>query len=530
MGIIFQTDRRVGITYAYESTSYWDKEKKQPRSHRKLLGRLDESTGEIVPTRGRMRPSSDTPLPAWQAYEASKRRFSGATYLFDEIIEEQGILQDLKACFPHHYAQILSIAYYLILEDRNPLSRFSKWAATHKHPYGKDIPSQRSSELFAEITEDAKNHFFTLQGKRKKEHEYWFYDSTSISSYSNCLAQVKYGKNKDHEHLEQLNLAVLYGEQSRLPFYYRKLPGNISDVMTVQNLIADISQLAFQKIKLVMDRGFYSEKNVNDMLKAHFKFLIGVKKSVLFVQEAIDKAREEMRNFGHYHPDYDLFTYTETMTWNYKQVRPYKGDTIKEGRRMYFHLFYSPEKALEDERKLHKKLTAWKTEIESGKRKKANENAYEKYFDVKATPVRGIKGTVKQGEIEKAKKNYGYFAMISNEVKDPVKALELYHRKDLIEKTFENIKGRLGLRRMHVSSDKSLDGKMFVEFIALSIMSDMMRRMQDARIFRKYTMIEMLDQIDVIECFEQEGKERWYGEMTDQQCDIYRNLGIKPPA
>jgi Transposase len=530
MGIIFQTDRRVGITYAYESTSYWDKEKKQPRSHRKLIGRVDEATGDIVPTRGRKRSSPAVSLPSVKESVASKRSFSGATHLFDEIIQEQGILQDLKSCFPYQYDQILSIAYYLILEDQNPLSRFSKWAAIHTHPYRKDIPSQRSSELFAEITEDAKNRFFTLQGKRKKEQEYWFYDSTSISSYSNCLTQVKYGKNKDHEHLEQINLALLYGEQSRLPFYYRKLPGNISDVMTVQNLIADISQLAFKKIKLVMDRGFYSEKNVNDMLKSHFKFIIGVKKSALFVQKAIDKARGEIRNFGHYHPEYDLFTHSEMITWHHKQMRPYKGDTIQEGRRMYLHLFYSPGKALEDERKLHEKLTTWKTELESGKRYQVNEKSYEKYFEVKETPVRGIKIMVKQGEIENAKKNYGYFAMISNDVKDPVKALELYRRKDLIEKAFENIKDRLGFRRMHVSSDRSLDGKMFVEFIALSIMSDMMRRMQDASLFKKYTMTEMLDKIDLIECFEQEGKERWYGEMTEQQYEIYRDLGIDPPT
>ncbi|MDP1007466.1 hypothetical protein, partial [Klebsiella pneumoniae] len=60
--------------------------------------------------------------------------------------------EDLKTCFPESYRQILSIAYYLILEDRNPLSRFPRWAAIHRHPHGAVIPSQRSSELFASIT------------------------------------------------------------------------------------------------------------------------------------------------------------------------------------------------------------------------------------------------------------------------------------------------------------------------------------------------------------------------------------------
>ena len=53
MAIVKQLDKRSGITYVYESVSYWDREKKQPRSKRTLIGRLDPATGEIVPTDGR---------------------------------------------------------------------------------------------------------------------------------------------------------------------------------------------------------------------------------------------------------------------------------------------------------------------------------------------------------------------------------------------------------------------------------------------------------------------------------------------
>ena len=53
MAIIKQHDKRSGITYAYESHSYWDPEKKMTRAKRKLIGRVDPETGEIVPTDGR---------------------------------------------------------------------------------------------------------------------------------------------------------------------------------------------------------------------------------------------------------------------------------------------------------------------------------------------------------------------------------------------------------------------------------------------------------------------------------------------
>lgn len=59
MAIVNQFDKRSGITYVYESVSYWDKEKQQPRSKRSLIGKRDPATGEIIPTDGRGRKRRD---------------------------------------------------------------------------------------------------------------------------------------------------------------------------------------------------------------------------------------------------------------------------------------------------------------------------------------------------------------------------------------------------------------------------------------------------------------------------------------
>ena len=58
MSIVYNKDKRSGITYAYESTSYWDKERKMPRCKRTLIGRVNPETKEIVPTDGRCRKNS----------------------------------------------------------------------------------------------------------------------------------------------------------------------------------------------------------------------------------------------------------------------------------------------------------------------------------------------------------------------------------------------------------------------------------------------------------------------------------------
>jgi len=70
MSIVYHHDKRSGITYAYESKSYWDKEKRQSRAKRRLIGRVDDETGEIVPTDGRVRKAA-----ARRAEEAARPRY-----------------------------------------------------------------------------------------------------------------------------------------------------------------------------------------------------------------------------------------------------------------------------------------------------------------------------------------------------------------------------------------------------------------------------------------------------------------------
>lgn len=535
MTIINHFDKRSGITYVYESTSYWDKEKQQPRSRRTLIGKIDKDTGEMIPTDGRGKKrnakATETDVKPKQGPMPSvftERHFYGATYLLDQIGKETGVTDDLKTCFPEDYKKILSIAYFLILENDNPLSRFGKWSRLHSHPYGKDIPSQRSSELFQSITEEAKMHFFRLQGKRRIEKEYWAYDTTSISSYSEHLKQVKYGKNKDNELLAQINLALLFGETSGLPFYYRKVAGNIPDVKTINELVRELEVLGYGNIKLVMDRGFYSAGNINALYKEHYKFIIGASTSLSYAKAYIKELGDSMQSYTRYNEQYELYVASKMISWDYTQERPYKGDIITGDRRMYLHLYYNSEKATEDGRQFNRYLKKLEKELLSGRREPTHENAYKKYFTVKQTPVRGIQVEPINRAMEEASKQYGYFVILSNVVKDPVTALELYRSRDVVEKAFGNLKDRLNCRRTLVSSDLSLEGKLFVEFIALIYLSYIKKRMEEKKLFSKYTMQGLLDELDIIECFSEPGKALIQGEVLKKQEQIFVDMGVNP--
>lgn len=534
MAQVKQFDKRSGITYVYESKAYWDKEKHQSRCTRTLIGRFAPDTGEVLATdgRGRKRKAAEPdikPTSGPISVTRTRRLFYGATSLLDQIGETVGITADLKQCFPDNYKNILSIAYFLILEEHSSLMRFSKWAALHRHPYGKDIPSQRSSELFQSITEEQKMKFFRLQGSRRAKDEFWAYDSTSISSYSEHLKQVKWGKNKEYEPLAQINLVLLFGETSNLPFYYRKLAGNIPDVKTVNELVRELNILGYRNIKLVMDRGFYSAENINALYKTHYKFIQACGTSLSYARNCIKKEAEEMRRLVNYNEKYCLYMHSETISWDYTQERPYKGDTITGDRRMYLHLYYNPEKAVEDEMNLNRGMLELQRELLTGQRNPDHEKDYAKYFEVTQTPVRGVRVKPIQEAMESAKERYGYFVLISNEIKDPVMALELYRNRDVAEKAFGNIKERLNGRRTLVASDASLEGKLFVEFVALIYLAYIKKKMQEKGLYATYTLQGLLDELDVIECFTEPGKAPIVGEILKKQKQIYIDMGVSVP-
>ncbi len=362
------------------------------------------------------------------------------------------------------------------------------------------------------------------------ENEYWAYDISTFSTWSECLKQAKYGYNKENDRLEQINMALIFGEQSRLPFYYRKLPGNISDVKTVSNILADMSFFDYKKIKLVMDRGFYSEDNINGLLKNHLKFIISTKTSLKYVKQEIDKAHDTILNFENYDADISLYMSTSTIRWNYSQERPYKGDIVKEERRLYLHIYYNRERAVSDEVTFNKLLISLNKELESGNTVSEFEKQYKKYFEVSETPKRGIKIIPKNDVMREAMKYHGYFALLTNEIKDPKEALKIYRNKDLVEKAFGNLKERLSFRRMEVSSELCLDGKMFVEFIALIYLSYIQKIMHDKGLFKDYTLQGVLDELDVIDCYEQPGCALRFGEITKRQQSLYESFNVDCPT
>ena len=86
------------------------------------------------------------------------------------------------------------------------------------------------------------------------------------------------------------------------------------------------------------------------------------------------------------------------------------------------------------------------------------------------------------------------------------------------------------MRRLLAKSEKNLDGKIFNEFIAQILISHLDHKMKEANLYKKYTMQQLLDTLDVIKCFEDKNLALRVGELLKKQVAIYEALGVAPPA
>ena len=144
----------------------------------------------------------------------------------------------------------------------------------------------------------------------------------------------------------------------------------------MKHLLKELDILGFGKAKFVMDRGFYSEANINGLYREHVKFLVGVKLSLAFIRKHLDSVYDDVRMAMNFDEGTNTYGYTVPAEWDYTQERPYKGDTIREKRRIYIHYYYSIEKGAEDESAFDKRIACLYRELVKDQREEAHQKAY----------------------------------------------------------------------------------------------------------------------------------------------------------
>ena len=504
MAIIHQLDRRSGLTYVYESVSHWDSEKKQSRAKRTLIGRLDPETGEVVPTdgRGHRRGQGGKEKPAGRRGRRparDERLLEAATWLVDEVLRRTGAVDALRASLPSAHRELRSLAAFLLTEEKAPLSAFWKWSRLRRHPYGADLSPERCAEVLARVDGAARTRFFRALGSRHPEDEYWVCVTTPISAWTDLARRPRAARQ---ERAGPSCLALVLGASSRLPVCCRRLPGSLPDARALRELSRDLDFLAKGRMRLILDRGFFSVENVNELYRRHCRFIVGSNSTLSHAREFIREIGPGRDSPAAYDSARDIYAFSRTIIWNYEQRFRYKGFTLREGRRMYLHLYFSPEKHLADARVFSRIMDSLKNELSSGRRVPSHERYYHQYFTIRQTPARGVTLAYNSEAITQARERHGFFVLLSNEVKDPLAALDIYGARDALEKSLLDIRERLdidpALLEAAGAADGGLDAMAFVEFLALLVSASIRQGMQRASLPPRYTPQKLFEELDAM--------------------------------
>lgn len=166
----------------------------------------------------------------------------------------------------------------------------------------------------------------------------------------------------------------------------------------------------------------------------------------------------------------------------------------------------------------------------AGRHVKEHASYYDKFFLIHKTPVRGIRVDYNEEAISRHKRNHiGWFVLVSNRIKDKTKALEVYRNKDAVEKCFDDLKNDLDMKRLRIHSAAAMEGRIFIQFIALLLTTRLKQVMNEAGWYKNHDLQKVISEMKTVRSVSINGTRKKYTtELTPFQKDIYELYGLTP--
>ena len=520
--------RKGGFVYLYESVSF--RKQGKPKNKRRLVGKIDPLSGKPVfkPEYIQRMNAQGTPVvsvnPATSFTDSEIRssviKHYGAFYLYQNIAQHIGLLPLLQDTFPQKWRQIFNIACFL-LSTGDPMMYCQDWSEKSAC-FPASLSSVDISLLLQSLGHQEQEEFFRVWAAYRGEREYLALDISSVSSYSHLIEMTDWGYNRDRENLPQVNLCLLLGERSRLPVFQMLYQGSLKDVSTLKTTIAIASSIDMKKLTLVMDKGFYSQKNVSFLLENPEKspFVLAVPFTVKAAREMVRELRGDIDRPSRaiaLSERESIQGITKRIVWDGKHT-------------VYAHVYYNMIKAAEMKNALYGYAASLVKLAKTNPEDPRYLEEYKTYLRIKKTEKTGaLRVEIKREVLEAKYELSGWMVLISGHVKNAEEALMIYREKDVVEKGFFRLKKDLELHRLRIHSDGAMHGKVFICFISLILLSHIHSVMVREKLYKNWTMKELINHLDKLHLQNISGNRILYP-LTKKQKDIYRAFGIKNPV
>ena len=481
---------RNGKKYAYSSTSYQEPGKKYPTTVNEYFGRVDETTGEIIPKKSR---SSGEDSIDWEKMKMAK---FGGSYALLGLAENIGLRDDLVFSFGLDGEKLLASAIAQVLAG-GPLSSVEDTADGSMIRELLGISERFTSPRMSEFTKrlgDAIYNTETLFEKRiLRSKNVLSYDITSVSTHSTLKGWGEWGHNRDNEKLKQMNIGLVTDKKG-IPMMFEMYPGSLSDVKTLERALERIQEYGADSCTMVLDRGFGSASNLKYMLDNNISFVIPGKRGTVCVKTLMSSLIKMKGNadMDRIH-DKKVYSVMETHVAvvprkaTNTEVEEDSNDTpeqelvlsddprflsVPKEKRMKAFVCFNEGRGAEENVKLRLALADIETKLKemdmwaAVRDQKKIAGGYSKYIECK---VENDKLVIerKRNALSFSMNRSGMFVMFSSGVDSWDDMMTCYDCRTFVEQAFDVLKNELDGNRWRTFDPVSAKGRLLIKFVAL---------------------------------------------------------------
>jgi len=498
-----------GKIYLYSVESYYDKSTKKVKQKRKYLG-----------------PQSEEKLAENPAIsqKVSVKNF-GSIYFLNFLMEKSGLNKLLKNVFPEIYLDIINLVFFQICQAEASYL-FHYWYDEQYFTNSKNMFSDDISELFIKIgnSKSQRIEFNQEWIELQKPVKTIFYDITSISSYSKNIDLVEWGYNRDKENLPQINMGIVYSQDNHVPLWYNIFAGSVVDVSTLRNTISYTNYFKMNDIMFVLDCGFFSKTNINEMnnVENQIKFIMPISHTTNAANSIISKYGKKISL-----PD-------SAILYNNQIIHYQKTNIDYQKNNLDIHLFLNPTTKLEIENQflsqildfenIHKEIKFNTLKDFNSFKKTKIKDKLRKYFKWNKMNF-NMEKDMKQ--IKKELNKSGCFILTTNDKElDKLDVLKYYRNKDLVEKVFDSVKNEMDTKRLRTHKQESTDGKLFIKFISAILYSIIGKKMEEKDLYKILSIKELIYEMQKIKITILDDKTKNYSVLTKRQKKILEAFEI----
>lgn len=441
----------------------------------------------------------------------------GPVMVFDRLWEDLGLKDLLREIGNRRRFQFdferMAFAQVLqrFLEPGSDL-RGSKWIRTVHEPGFEGLDLGDFYQSLGHLWQNKEEIERALYGRGldlfNQEIDLVFFDTTSTYFEGTSLrGWAKLGKSKDHraDHL-QLVIGVLM-RRDGFPISCEIWPGNTADVTTLIPVIQVLKKrFRIRQVVLVCDRGMVSKKNLQEIEKAKYEYIVGMK-----MRRAVEVRDEVLGRAGRYRHISENLEVKEVWVEDRRYV-----------------ICFNPQEAEKDKNDRKAILEKVKAKLASGGVKKLiNNRGYRRFLKVK-----GGAAEIDEEQVKEDERYDGIYVLRTTTQLPAGEVAQAYKELTWIERLWRELKDVVEVRpNYHWKKRDNVKGHIFVCFLALYLAALLRKLLAKADL--KLPWDEVIRDLSSMRAVRVElGGEKYLLRSPIKGCagQVFAAVGVKVPA